>query len=342
MARLLKPNEIEIILEKVVPRNILLPKSIIKSTGTEIKKNFRAQLEQIKIYPALIPKLIREIKQYHEKSCITPGECVGVLMAQSIGENSTQQTLNSVEYNENLIIDACFDQGSCIGETIDTLLKQNENDIQWNNDVAYLPIPKGYASALTITEDGSVDWKPLEAVTRHPPINKDGSKTLVKVKTASGREITCTKAKSFLVYNGTTFQPKEGCNLEIGDLLPLVKTFYGRQTSLSIKNILSPKYYIFTSIMRKGKIQFESGIRQWFSSLKHSVPYRRSDTMRDAVKSASFLCQGERVYPLHYNCFGKRTASLPETILLDRSFGFFYWFLFSRRMYNEIPSTYFE
>ena len=324
MARKLQVKEIVNILDSIFnDDNIPLASKIKKAKNKILRNQFKNQLKNISIYPEIIPKLCAELKKSYEKTKIPTGECVGVIMAQSIGENSTQQTLNSVEYNENLIIDTCFDQGSCIGETIDTLLKQNENHIQWNDDVAYLPIPKGYASALTIADDGSVDWKPLEAVTRHPPINKDGSPTLVKVKTGSGREITCTKAKSFLVYNGTTFQPKEGCNLEIGDLLPLIKTFYGRQTSLSIKNILSPKCYIFTSIMRKGKIRFESGIRPWFSSLKHTVPYRRSDTMRHAIKSASFLCQGERVYLLHYNCFGKRAASLPETILLDRSFGFF-------------------
>ena len=39
--------------------------------------------------------MIENLQRYHEKTKISAGECVGVLMAQSIGENSTQQTLNT-------------------------------------------------------------------------------------------------------------------------------------------------------------------------------------------------------------------------------------------------------
>ena len=54
-------------------------------------------------------------------------------------------------------------------------------------------------------EDGRASWEALEAVTRHPPINKDGSHTLLKVTTKSGRSVIATRAKSFLVVKGASW-----------------------------------------------------------------------------------------------------------------------------------------
>jgi len=53
------------------------------------------QLETIEIYPEAIPQLREEIHKNFNKSLAQPGENVGVLCAQSIGEKQTQSTLNS-------------------------------------------------------------------------------------------------------------------------------------------------------------------------------------------------------------------------------------------------------
>lgn len=95
MTRKLKPDEIENILDKVYLVNKLLYSKISQTTNNNLKNQTRQQLKQIEIYPALIPKLILNLQKYHKTTVISPGECVGVLMAQSIGENSTQQTLNT-------------------------------------------------------------------------------------------------------------------------------------------------------------------------------------------------------------------------------------------------------
>ena len=134
---------------------------------------------------------------------------VGVLAAQSLGEPLTQLTLNSVEYNTCLVITKDnhylndgpdpdrINPNNKIGLYIDYLIENDKNNIQYPGDseTIYLPI-KGH-KALTVDDYGTVLWKDIIAVTRHLPINKDGSSTLVKVKTKSGREIIETKAKSF-------------------------------------------------------------------------------------------------------------------------------------------------
>ena len=95
MTRKLTKSEIDKILHKVFTPNKLLCKEISKSTNNALSLQCRKQLEQVKIYPKLIPELIENLQKYHEKTKVSAGECVGVLMAQSIGENSTQQTLNT-------------------------------------------------------------------------------------------------------------------------------------------------------------------------------------------------------------------------------------------------------
>jgi len=48
------------------------------------------------------------------------------------------------------------------------------------------------------TEAGEIVWRRIEAVTKHPVINKDGTNTMLKVTTYEQREVVATKAKSFL------------------------------------------------------------------------------------------------------------------------------------------------
>ena len=95
MTRKLTINEIDNILEKVYTPNPLIYYKISENTNNILKQQTREQLKEIKIYPKIIPKLIENLQKYHETTKISTGECVGVLMAQSIGENSTQQTLNT-------------------------------------------------------------------------------------------------------------------------------------------------------------------------------------------------------------------------------------------------------
>ena len=80
----------------------------------------------------------------------------------------------------------------CIGAVVDALMDAAKpGRSRWHpNDTAYLPLAPGAAEALTVDEDGRASWEALEAVTRHPPINKDGSRTLLKVTTQSGRSVS--------------------------------------------------------------------------------------------------------------------------------------------------------
>ena len=67
----------------------------ITNVENNIKKDIQKQLISIEIYPDLIDKLQSEIYNIFLNSIIQPGESVGILTAQSIGERQTQMTLNT-------------------------------------------------------------------------------------------------------------------------------------------------------------------------------------------------------------------------------------------------------
>ena len=95
MKRKLKPEEIDYVLEGLGSSFhgfcAILKKTIISHHKDRLMK----QLETIEVYPEILDTLRQEIHKNFYKSLVQPGENVGVLCAQSIGEKQTQSTLNS-------------------------------------------------------------------------------------------------------------------------------------------------------------------------------------------------------------------------------------------------------
>ena len=94
MKRKLTVEEIENILE-AIPLNKSVPISVSKATREQICSSLRAQLKNIEIDERGIEELKQMIHKEYHKSAIAPGESVGIITAQSIGEKHTQSTLNS-------------------------------------------------------------------------------------------------------------------------------------------------------------------------------------------------------------------------------------------------------
>ena len=92
--RLLTEYEIENLLSFIKPQ-----KGIPSDTAMAVvdinKQGLRHQLQQVKIYPEMIPQLSDMIQKQYFESKIQAGESVGVIGAQSIGEKQTQTCLNT-------------------------------------------------------------------------------------------------------------------------------------------------------------------------------------------------------------------------------------------------------
>ena len=139
-------------------------------------------------------------------------------------------TLNSVDWDTEIII---AKNGKMItpkiGEFIDKYyyecLENNEknNKIQnLPNGQIYIPLEDGNDwKAISCDENGIMKWTKLEAITRHPVINEDGTNTILKVIMESGREVKATKGKSFLTLQNGKILEANGSDLKVGDSLPI-------------------------------------------------------------------------------------------------------------------------
>jgi DNA-directed RNA polymerase beta' subunit len=201
-----------------------------------IKIDLNSQLENINIHEKNIPKLGEMIEKEYYKTIIDAGTPVGINASLAIGETNTQSTLNSVDYDEKIIIlEKYVNRGFIgtikIGEFIDEILIDESTQQLGNSDekgdIYYINIEKSKKEyyAITIDEDGKTEWNKIEALTKHLPINKDGTHNLVKITTRSGKTITATKSKSFLTKKNNKIVETRGDEIKIGDFIPLMTQF---------------------------------------------------------------------------------------------------------------------
>lgn len=93
MEKLTKEN-IEYLLDFIVPRKHINPE-IENVIVFKKKQGFERQLEKIELYPDLLDDLKKILENQYFSSLTQAGECVGITGAQSMGEFSTQATLNT-------------------------------------------------------------------------------------------------------------------------------------------------------------------------------------------------------------------------------------------------------
>ena len=273
--------------------------------------------------------IVSEIIESFNKGIVNPGEMVGCLAAQHIGEPSTQMTLNSVEWNTELLfkIDNKLEKVK-IGDYIDNHILKSTNIEKHNNDTT-LSYINNDVKVLSVDEDGNVDWRKVEAVTQHPPINKDGSNTLLKIKTRNGQEVIATKAKSFLTLKDGKLVPTKGEDINIGDYLPVNKSKFNVNiiSKLDLEDYFSKKEFIFGSQVNKA-LKFKNERHWWknHNNIDFILPYSRSDIFLNAVLPCSERKRGVKqtfvdgiIYP---KSSGKVKSLIPEFIDLDYDFGY--------------------
>jgi len=280
---------------------------------------------------AALTILLETITLNYKRAIVAPGEMVGMIAAQSIGEPTTQMTLNSVTYETPIIVRnrAGEIQKVQIGDFIEKhIASPKKLEYYADKDTTYAELTE-YFEIPSCTEDGEVVWKEIEAVTRHPVINKDGSNTMLKVTTKEQREVIATKAKSFLkLVNGKIIQVN-GDTLKVGDYLPVsTKPIdFPEVLNLDLKTVLPPTEYMYSSEVEKAKAVMHE--YRWWT--KHqgktfTLPYKRSDSfvakvsekLRNGCKTKTGFTPG-CVYMAQTNM---NSYTIPEKIPLDYNFGY--------------------
>jgi intein/homing endonuclease len=228
----------------------------------------------------------------YKQAIVHPGEMVGVIAGQSIGEPTTQLTLNSVIYETEISVRNSKNEikkvqiGDFIKEQIS---KSTKIEYMEDKDTTYAELDEHteYYEVPGATEDGQTVWRRIEAVTQHPVINEDGTNTMLKVTTKGCREVVATKAKSFLQLVDGKIITVNGSELKVGDYLPVSrKTLeYTEMFELDLKEILPPTKYIYGTEIEKACSVVDE--HHWWS--KHAnktftIPYKRSDSAYSYLK----------------------------------------------------------
>ena len=276
--------------------------------------------------------LLSSIVLNYKRAIVAPGEMVGMIAGQSIGEVSTQMTLNSVTFETPIIVRNKLGEIKKvqIGDFIENKINiAKKIEYYQEKDTTYAEL-EDYYEIPSCDEDGNILWKQIEAVTKHPVINKDGTNTMLKITTKEEREVTATKAKSFLKLVNGKVLAVDGDTLKVGDYLPVSKKQidFTEKRELNLRDgILPPTEYMYSSEIEKAKSVMKE--HHWW--MKHqgktfTLPYNRSDSF--VAKISEKLRNGCKTKTsFTSNCvYTKQTNmnnyNIPEVITLDYNFGY--------------------
>lgn len=303
-------------------------------------------LTEFKISKFIFDKVLDRIRVAFNMAIAPAGDMVGPIASQSIAEPITQMTLNSFDYKDEILVERDGEPLSIkMGEFVDRLMEENPGSIEVQPDgTEYLPLHESVKfNHYTVNEYGDCMWRRIEAVTRHLPKNKDGSDTLLKVKTWSGRKVHATKAKSFLVFENDEIVGKTGEDLVVGDRVPVVAHFFVPKEKilhkLDMETFFPKTEYIWGSEMNKARVIRDESRKssqrpRWFQQKGSSftVPHSRSDILGVALDNTLRIRKDRKsktkqeykvgcIYPK--KCI-KVVSQIPEKLPLDNLTGFFF------------------
>jgi DNA-directed RNA polymerase beta' subunit len=280
--------------------------------------------------------LLETILLKFKEALVHPGEMVGVVAAQSIGEPSTQLTLNSIIWSEKIILRnkiGCI-KVRTIGEFIEDQIKKSQKiEYMEDKDTTYAELSNEdeFYEVPCATESGETVWRRVEAVTQHPVVNEDGTNTMLKITTKGCREVTATKAKSFLQLIDGKIQGVNGKDLKVGDYLPVSRKVLDYQEihTFSLREFLSPSEYLYGSELKKASlVRHET---QWWKNHANKtffVPHKTRqglwELFRENVQEGKtpfkyLYIQPGNVYTKSMGCC---SYNIPETMELTYDFGY--------------------
>jgi intein/homing endonuclease len=215
--RKLTDDEIQAIVSEL---KIIGPRHFKKSIHENVISKLVHQLTRVELYPDMYQMFKDQIIEQYYKSHISPGENVGILTAQSIGEKQTQM---SVAYDEQVYIKYMgFLKKVYIGKFIeDTLSSNSSRVVRISNHSWILDTNKDDLYTSSIDKNGIPSWSKITCLSKHDP-NGD----LVKIKTKSGKEVTCTYSHSLLTRDvNNQVIPIEASNVKLGTVLPILNDY---------------------------------------------------------------------------------------------------------------------
>jgi DNA-directed RNA polymerase beta' subunit len=170
--------------------------------------------------------LLETIVLDYKRSIIAPGEMVGMIAAQSIGEPTTQMSqrycerIRCAKINKNTKIISMV--SGPIGELCDGLIEENPS---FTFNTGHVDSVETLLDALDheyyiigVDAEEKTHWNKISHVSRHP-VNGN----MMKVTTKSGRIVHTTTSHSHLIRDNQTVVPITGANMKEGMRIPVAK-----------------------------------------------------------------------------------------------------------------------
>ena len=163
--------------------------------------------------------LVELIVANHMKAWVQPGDQVGIVAAQSIGEPATQMSAHG-----STVI--CITNGKdvryygSVRDFVDPILTKNSDSVkEISHDSVVLPMDgvEDYY-IVGVSDDEKTSWRRISEISRHP-----ANGGLVEVVTRTGRRTTATLTHSFLKRATEGIVPVLGSDLKVGMRIPVAR-----------------------------------------------------------------------------------------------------------------------
>jgi DNA-directed RNA polymerase beta' subunit len=170
--------------------------------------------------------LLETIILDYKRSIVAPGEMVGMIAAQSIGEPTTQMSLPFGERIRCVKINKITNNVSMVSEEIgqlcdgiiETLPQFTFNTGHHDSVETLLDTLDDEYYIVGVDAQEKTQWNKISHVSRHPVNGK-----LMRVTTRSGRQVTTTTSHSHLVRRNQTVEPIVGADMVEGMRIPVAK-----------------------------------------------------------------------------------------------------------------------
>jgi len=185
--------------------------------GSELPKRLREEVyrtveDREGVTKAEVEEIVQAVESRYLDTRVDPLDPVGTVSAQSIGEPGTQMSLPD---DEQILIRRSGETSVReIGSFVDDLMAGR--DVRTIDDHEVALAPEGI-EVLSLRDDETVAWKPVEEISRHETPGE-----LLEITLESGRSIRATKAHSFVKKVEGEIVPVAGDTLTTEDELPAI------------------------------------------------------------------------------------------------------------------------
>ena len=165
---------------------------------------------------AAFERVVAEIRKTFYDSVAHPGEMVGIVGAQSLGEPSTQ--LSSLRSSRMIVSssESVFD--GPIGDFIDELMNKNPDRVVDLGGGSQVFDPDEDIYVVSVSNEEKTNWRRILQVSRHP-----ANGGMVRIHTSSGKTTCATLSHSFLKRTESGIEPILGSELKVGDRVPIAR-----------------------------------------------------------------------------------------------------------------------